>query len=463
MLTILYFLLSFLVLALDVPFSGPVHVLLLWYFLFLALVSFLLNYRRGLFGYTDLFSPKNIFINTFGLYFGLGMMFSERVEEGPVLYIILCLLVAMLIYMVSKKRILREPPGLFINFKLKPGCKLKWRVVGLVTGGFVLFTFLAYQAGFSGPFGPIASPWQFRQFANSKGYSYINLAANFFVYSCFLVLVLMVISRERPFRGRLLLLFYSGITFVFLALSSGVRGVLVFGLLALLLSRHIIVKRINNGVLIFVVFALAPVVVVLGEARALGVHENLSIDQAYNLIKSLDLSNVGAALMARLDSYGNFAYLMHWVTHATDLNFKWGSSYLAAPLQAVPRSIWPEKPLLPNDELTHMLFPEYTNYTVDFSIFGEVYINFWWIGVLFVGSILGFLLVIMQRMYEHALAIKTPIAVVYVTLFWLFPMTVVVTGLVPGFIAACISIATLYGYRLVFFEKVQLYGSNREA
>jgi hypothetical protein len=87
----------------------------------------------------------------------------------------------------------------------------------------------------------------------------------------------------------------------------------------------------------------------------------------------------------------NLAVEMQFVPK--EIPFKYGATYLGALTRPIPRALWPTKPQAADTELTEKIFPTIARGGggFSFSLFGEPFFNFGWLGVFVIPALLGIL------------------------------------------------------------------------
>ncbi len=461
MLTIFYLILAITSFSMQLHSGDQLKTLLIFlYFFMLAITSYFLNYtRKSLLGYTDLLYPLNVAINTFGLYFGLSLLLTSDITVETVSYLLFFLISTLFsVFIFSRTKFLaflRRFNFKFEHYSLHKSKILRYRIIIILPACIALFCFLALSAGMT-PLEVISKQWEFRLFSNRNGVSYITLVMNFFLFSSVIITFLGLANSTKKNILDIILFLISTLVFTYISLASGVRALLIFGVFSFLICTHIMKKNINNTTMIAFTVIMFPVLYVLGETRAAGVNNgSLSLDDVSKILLNTDYGAIISAVVDRLDALKNFNLLLKW-THESpnNIEFQFGLTYILAPLQAVPRNLWSEKPLLPAEYLTHIIIPNATNYTLDFSVLGEAYLNFSWLGCPLIGSICGIFLVILTKLYLKAILVKNELSAIYVTLSWIFPMATFTTGLVPIFILTLTSILLFYLYIKIYFKKI---------
>jgi hypothetical protein len=109
------------------------------------------------------------------------------------------------------------------------------------------------------------------------------------------------------------------------------------------------------------------------------------------------------------------------------LKFEGGLSYVYSVLHAVPRFIWPEKPLLTSAYVTEQVNPSVFAAGVNIypSIMLEAYINFHWLGVFLIGLFIARLAVL----YEKALMAGSLRTQAFALMAFSFPMGLLNEGI----------------------------------
>jgi oligosaccharide repeat unit polymerase len=95
-----------------------------------------------------------------------------------------------------------------------------------------------------------------------------------------------------------------------------------------------------------------------------------------------------------------------------EIPFKYGATYLGALMRPIPRRLWSAKPQAADTELTKKMFPTIAREGggFSFSLFGEPFLNFGWLGVFIIPALFGILWRALYVWFQRAPRNKTVIA-----------------------------------------------------
>lgn len=400
----------------------------------------------------DLFAPMAMVMHAFGLYFFVPIFFiPDRVPElMPLILGTLC--ITVVIYLLL--------PPLELGFGRALGKDLRLskrflRLVGVtqILGlcGFVLSTWLA---GYSNPLAVFSDPLGYRFFMMMGGMTYFSEVLSFFIISP--VLVCTIAYYRGLASGRVWL--FSIIPALVYALATGARGTIVNVVFQVFVIRHLSGRQLRMHTLLTLVVTFVPLIAFLGEYRmAKYASENASVRST---ISQLSLSDIGQIAFARLDAGVRFNELL---TAFRQREPKMGLSYLQLPLQVIPRSMWEDKPRLPNPEMTRIIGRNdpYLDISFDFGIFGESYLNFGIMGVLWGAIVIAIVTGAFQCIYDYALRTHEPIVLIFCSFTFTLPFALVVSGLDEMIVYGSFEILKVIGLRYLFFRKAQIRSAQQ--
>lgn len=176
---------------------------------------------------------------------------------------------------------------------------------------------------------------------------------------------------------------------------SGQRRGMVFPILSLLLTYHLVGKPINLRRLAVPGLASALFLSSFSQYRGyIGQDTQMPLTTYIRQNASLDWFNPAAGYFGA--SYQNLQLVVE-NSGTTALPFQHGASYLSAPLQWLPAAVYSARPLTPTELLAKQFFPfdYYRGGGRGFSVLAEAYWNFGAAGVgivlFLVGLLIGFL------------------------------------------------------------------------
>lgn len=398
----------------------------------------------------DLFSPLFLFFNAFGVYFATVLLFTPGVNELTVLYIVSTLFFFLIFFEIT-------PRIKTVNFMMRFNGELKspnvaiMRAVILQIVGFVCFAFLTTKAGYDTPWGVIDSPFAYRLYISSNGMSYIKTFVDFLIIGPVVVVFMHYCKRKLPWTIPASFLVFA----LIYTLLSGYRGQTIFLMLNLILIWHVIKHKISMGIIVVFGALVVPFAVLYGELRR--ADGGFSIENIRQFIENTSYDVWLTLFLNRLDAAIFFDKL---VSDWNQLHPKLGGSYFELLIQPIPRSFFPNKPLLPNVELTTIMLPgQYEqSASYDFSVFGELYYNFLWVGVVVGGAVLAWMIRFLQNTFESCIRRKSDIDMLYLLAFYLFPVGVVVSGVVQAVIGILLNLMVTALLLILFFNRTKVGG-----
>jgi hypothetical protein len=178
----------------------------------------------------------------------------------------------------------------------------------------------------------------------------------------------------------------------------------------------------------------------------------MDIANMIDIANRLGPQKIISGFFSRFDAPRYFNLLMT-NRDSIDLHPQFGLPYLEIPLLAVPRSLWPDKPALIGTQLTTLLVPDANNSTFDFSIFGETYFNFLNAGFIVSGVFIALTILILQLIYQRIINGRDAAHVLLYVFLWMFPLSIIVGGLIPVVRDACMAIFQCWIAIKLFFRK----------
>jgi hypothetical protein len=393
----------------------------------------------------DLFAPMSMVAQAFGIYFLLPLALIDERDPATLAYIACTLFLSLLIYLVLPRLNFglgrRIGGGLIMR-----GSFLRTIIVMQVAGG-VAFLISTRLAGFSNPLQVFVQPVKYRFFMMVGGMTYFTELIEFLMMAPALVIAVAFYMKKVSRRTCATVV----ATAAFYGVATGARGTVIMLLLEILLIRHVLFRRIKAGLVLFMACIVVPFVAIAGMYRTLQYEDRSGVLQA--VWENLSVEDIVKAAFSRLDAAEMFNEFMVAEHHQEP---KWGMSYLDAVAEVVPRSLWKDKPLLPNPEMTRIVGHNDPNLDIsfDFGIFGETFLNFAWVGMLVGGLIIAIAGSLMQSVYDYAVSSRSPLAIITVAILCTVPLGLVVSGLVETSIVAIFSLLKILVLRKVFFRRL---------
>jgi hypothetical protein len=400
--------------------------------LIFVLIAVASKYKIGPFRtlLVDMFSPVYVAMATFTFYFYIFLSTDSDVDPASIVYVAASTCVALILITILWSSVKPRPKRTVapIFWAVRDGTT---RYIFSQLIGWVSFLLIAWMAGYRSITDIFSNPMALRNFDSNNGITYIKLFADFLVF-----IPIYAQTIKCASKGCSTLLFYilvsSGTLYAF---GSGSRGELVFIFVDIVLIRHFYGIRLKIRTALLLSSFLIPFVAVYGVYRSTQNATGMDIANMIDIANRLGPQKIISGFFSRFDAPRYFNLLMT-NRDSIDLHPQFGLPYLEIPLLAVPRSLWPDKPALINTQLTTLLVPDANNSTFDFSIFGETYFNFLNAGFIVSGVFIALTILILQLIYQR-----------------MFPLGIIVGGLIPVVRDACMAIFQCWIAIKLFFRK----------
>lgn len=377
----------------------------------------------------DLFSPISIALNTFGIYFLLVMSLAPDTTVAAMLFVVLTLLLCIgILISIPRIHLPRALSALALLRSIRSPM-LIYRLLAAQAFGLLLFVAMSRVAGFASPVDVLLDPYSFREATSGQGMLYVKSVMDLFILGPVELLFIVWITESKRKLGLLLLLMASfGLVYT---LASGSRALTVYFLVSFLIALHLRGKGLPVIWTALACIVSIPFVAIMGEWRSMAMYQRVSGADLLTMWKDLSWTKMFELFLRRFDAPHYFNLLMMHFQYYFD-EPRYGLSYLEAFVQPIPRALWPDKPMLPNTQLS-ILFKGF-NYgfpvTFDFGVFGEAFLNFGWGGVLFDAVVLAVIIKVFQALYEIAVSGEFEGSVLWVIVMWTLPMSCITSGFV---------------------------------
>lgn len=394
----------------------------------------------------DLFAPMSMVAHAFGIYFLLPLALMHDRDPVTLPYIAGTLIATLLIYV--------SLPRLNFGFGRRLGRDFVFRkslmktITLMQVMGYIGFLISTRLAGYSNPIKVFADPLQYRFFMMVGGMTYFTELLSFFIMIPAIVVTVACYMKQT---SRIAALWVVSAAIIY-GLATGARGSLISLVIEIFLVRHLLHKRIGIRLVLFTLCLVVPFIAISGQYRSLRyVSENVSLR---DVVSQLSFNDIVQLAFSRLDAARMFDALIVARHHQEP---KLGLSYAEIFIEAIPRTFWPNKPRLPNPEMTRIVGRDDPNLDIafDFGIFGETFLNFSWYGILIGAGIIAIVGGLMQCVYDYAAKERSPVVVVLVALFCFYPMGLVVSGLVQISVFAAFVILKVLVMRKLFFRRLK--------
>lgn len=396
----------------------------------------------------DWFTPVTVAMHAFGLYFLAVMAFQRDMLPSTLHYIVLTLAIFAFGYILIPKLNLAYFRAMTSCLALRRD--MRGKAVLMQAIGIVMFLISTGMAGFSNPLKVFSAPLQYRYYMMVGGMAYLRLLIDLFVNTPVLIVVLAY-YKGKVKCGWPILFCITGLIY---ALASGSRANVMSLVIEVLILRHILRKHLSAKMVLVTIALFLPFVAIMGEYRNVkSINENIEIG---DVVRALDLRDMATLALSRFDASYMFNELM---ARRSTIPASLGLSYAEVPLQAIPRSWWPEKPRMPNPAMTRMIGKDdgMSDVAFDFGIFGETLINFQWVGCAVGAIILIGVIGPLQSIFERALLQREVMDIFICSLCWFIPFVVIVSGLVEATVTTASTVLYLLVIRVVFLRRD--YGS----
>jgi hypothetical protein len=389
----------------------------------------------------DLFSPVALMAHAFGIYFFLPLAFADSYLSATLLFIVGTLIASLMLYLCLPK--LNFGQARWIGKAQYPRTTLITTAISMQLVGYIGFIISTRLAGFSNPLAVLSDSVKYRFFMMVGGMTYVTELLGFLIITPAIIVAvafyLHLVSKKIFLSITLAALFYG--------LATGSRGALIGIVIQILFVRHILHRRVGISLVLLLMLIVIPFIAIAGQYRMLKyANESGTLE---NVVSELDMQDIVKLAFSRLDASRMFNELMA----AYDEGPQFGISYVELPLQVVPRAFWPDKPMLPNPEMTRIIGRDdpYLDIAFDFGIFGETYINFGWLGILIGSLIIVVISGSMEIVYEAAKNQRNPVCIITCAFLLLIPCEVVVAGLDEIIIIGSFEVVKILMLRKLFF------------
>jgi hypothetical protein len=227
-------------------------------------------------------------------------------------------------------------------------------------------------------------------------------------------------------------------------LAEGVVGAARYSIITTILINlllcHLYVREVRLRYLLLLTPILVFVVAFFGTVRDIEVGSaEVYVNALETFIKEREL--IFKLFMARMDMLPQMARAFEFA-ELGELKIEAGMSYIYAFLHAVPRNIWPGKPLLTAAYVTELVLPGVFADGVNIfpSIMVEGYINFLWAGPLIIGAVVAGL----SQIYERALLRGSLQKQAFALMVFTFPMGLINEGVHSNIFATVLYLIVIY-------------------
>ena len=394
----------------------------------------------------ELLSPVTLVCLTYVFYFFVVLAVNPDTETFTEVYVACtcCLSILFVTVLWPWSSVLYRAPRAAYKETVGKGPVVLFLLSGL---GWVFLIAAAYLGGVGSLVNVYADPLRMRVLMSNGGMAYFKLICDFLVLMPPQIAAMRRFSlRHRSLEFPVLLL--SG---VFYSLASGSRSMTVSLLINVLLLRQFLKKPVRPLVLALSAGLVVPFVALMGIYRNISTQGSQDLAAIARIVSDLGPAKVVLLFVSRLDA----SYYFNLLIRSRDrIHLTYGVSYFTWPLQAIPRAVWPGKPLLPNTSLTYRLVTgPSAKVTFDFSIFGESYLNFGLLGIVSGALAVALFTLYMQKRYDRLLRTKSLSDALFFVTTWGFPMFLVVNGVVGAATVFCLQLCQFWVARRLFISR----------
>lgn len=404
---------------------------------------------------SDVFSPLFISTMTIIVACSIGAIlryltstYPEGILNKALLYVIFFAISFVLGFSTHIGNVLsRSLPRLKPDFSVK---RLKLVTVLFLSTGVALYLFIIWKAGFRNPLELLENLRLFRRFWGRYGWAYVYMFSIFLIEAPFWGWILWILQRDSPIKFNLFNLMLS-LYFVFIivvGLLSGTRSSVILVVFSLFFIYHCKKKRIHTFKVLFAavvsIIPLSAFYVIQGSYRGI----NVKIGRVVQITQQLDIANALLLFIGRFVAcFDGFVSIL---LNSNRLNLLWGASFYDVLFMPIPRSLIPDKPYSFSMQMTKRLFHGIEFFGAEFSILGELYMNFHVAGLLIGGIVFGIIIKMMQ-MYYISNQKNISFLFLYRTLVFL-PLAWFTNGLINSEANALLLLNLFFGF--IFFRLV---------
>lgn len=352
----------------------------------LLLVGVITNLSK----FTDIFSPISIvFIGLIlsfsvkGLYIIETVKFERDLLILPLFYYIIFLGFFMLgFYVKSSNKILKIYSDLTQR-------EIKYHKVALYSLiatllGFIIFFIRIDSVSISYLLDNLLG--NRRSFQNNGGLYYQTVLLLLIQSALYINIIVLYQNKNIP-MNKFLILFTFGILF-FITFSLGGRGMILIPILMFIFYKYKFSKKVNWGRVTIITITFAIFSGWYGLYRdGVKTGNGFSMQSIYDFFENI---------LNRYVQFDNFIRLVN-----NPIDFTIGKSTVDFIFSPIPRSIWPDKPYNFNSQMTQYYLPDqFANLIVsDFTMLGELLVNFGVVGLAFGSFIFGLLINYFNKIY----------------------------------------------------------------
>ncbi len=258
---------------------------------------------------------------------------------------------------------------------------------------------------------------------NTTSFGYLRIGADFVAVAAIIYFADFMRRHSFSARRKVFQLCLFGLA-VLVPFVASARGEILFLFFSLLLVMHYARKRVSmTQVVAFTVIAFL-LLGVMGELRR----------QAYSRINH----GFSDSQFVLADAFHTLAYNAHFigvgktavvVTQIPErASFMYGSSYLSFLIAPIPRTLWPDKPVVRIGRFVGVELYQRESFSgVPPGLYGEAYLNFGWLGIAIIPYLFGYWCRAAYRRFVLERSPKDFLGIALYGILWVFMMNMMMT------------------------------------
>lgn len=351
----------------------------------------------------------------------------------------------------------RRLPRVRPDFQIKTGRLFVVTLLSLPLG-LALFAYIAFSTGLTSPLEILTNLLLFRGGSAAAGREYVLFLAFFMIEAPFWA---WLIRRKTSAVGSVALTLY-WVLILAVSVLSGARVRVYSAVMGLGFvyhcTRHSISFRraVLVGALALIPFSL------FYQAQGLVRAESTSTSTMLKAVRDVHPVESVVGLTGRLaDAFDGFIRL---VDNADRVHYLWGRSLVDAFYLPIPRAWVPDKPSAFNYQALQQLYPERVDpyYGEEYSIIGELFMNWHLLGVLMGGAVFGVVIKTLTR-YYLAHRHNPGFVFLYRPLFLALPMAWMTSGMINTEAHSILILNVVAGSSFLWLVGGRLRRSSRAA
>lgn len=382
----LLFLALFICILINIFFLNHISGVLLMISNIILLSTLMFNYKKN----KDIFSPLSIVFISFMISFSIKGVYIFYINKFSLDDLILPLIYYIIFLFFMALGISLKP----LNLSIKEYKYLSWREIDVskVKKFSLLFSILAILI-FWLRLGTLDINFLINNLLNNRkifqnsGGLYFQTIMLLMIQSALYINIIVYYSKNKYFN-KLVFLIVLFLNF-FITFLLGGRGLIIIPIIIIIFLRYKFIKKIDW---IYIV-GLGLFFIMFSGWYGL-FRDGL---KTTNIISINTLVKFIQNVLNRYVQFDNFIRLVN-----KDIDFLFGKSIIDFIFSPIPRSLFPEKPYPFNSQMTQIILPnQFKNWIVsDFTMLGELLVNFDLIGLVFGGWFFGYIINNFNKLYN---------------------------------------------------------------